>query len=191
MTLPSSGTLTTAQVAEELYGNSSALVDLTGTDARTLIGKPTGSVVFPDDFWGKSLAFDITIGTPASGDEWGYMDTPSWVWGTISPTDATCYPDGRTAAVGTKGHIFSLAYSLNAPHYGELYLRIGGTITDWPNVSSLPFNSIKIGSTTFNKSVITFSGAGDHGSGVPIVGYKIAQDVNPFVRGNNLVQFLS
>lgn len=132
----------------------------------------------------------ITIGSPASGDEWGYMDTPSWSWGTISPTNATCYPDGRTAAEGTKGHIFALSYSLNAPRYGGLYLRIGGTSTDYPSVDSLPFSAIKIGATTFNKSVISFSGGGDHGPGVPILEYKVAQDVNPFVRGNNTIQFM-
>lgn len=190
MALPSSGMITTQQISQELYGNTTTRVDLTGADARALAGKSTGTIVLPNDFWGKSLAFDITIGTPASGDEWGYMDTPSWVWGTISPTDATCYPDGRTAAVGTKGHIFSLAYSLNAPHYGGLYLRIGGTSTDWPSVTTLPFSAIKIGGTTFNKSVMAFSGGGDHGEGVPIMVYKIAQDVNPFVRGNNTIQFM-
>lgn len=54
MTLPSSGMLTTAQLSQELYGNTTTIVDLTGADARALAGKPTGVIVFPNDFWGKS-----------------------------------------------------------------------------------------------------------------------------------------
>lgn len=190
MTLPSSGTLTTAQVSQELYGNSTTVVDLTGADARALVGKSTGTIVFPNDFWGKSKGSTVTIGSPASGDQFGYMETSNWNWGTITPVNATVYPDGRLAAVGALGHIFSLAYSVNAPHYGSLVLRIGGTGTQWPNAASLPFTSLKIGATTYLRSVIERTGVGDHGPGVPIVEFKLAQGTNPFVRGNNTIQFL-
>lgn len=68
MALPTSGTLTTAQVSQELYGNTTTMVDLTGADVRNLIGKPTGTVIFPDDFYGKPNATSAPI--PVRGYGW-------------------------------------------------------------------------------------------------------------------------
>ncbi|MHA3884554.1 fibronectin type III domain-containing protein [Stutzerimonas degradans] len=55
MTLPSSGTLTSAQLAQELYGNSGATVTVPDAATRALTGKSTGALVFPTDFYGKPI----------------------------------------------------------------------------------------------------------------------------------------
>lgn len=68
MTLPSSGTLTTAQVSQEFYGNTTTVLDLTGSDVRDLIGKPSGTITFPDDFYGKSGSSSAAI--PVRGYGW-------------------------------------------------------------------------------------------------------------------------
>ena len=52
MTLPSSGSISIAQIATEL--GVSLPLDLNSTIARGLAGVPTGNVVMPTDFYGKS-----------------------------------------------------------------------------------------------------------------------------------------
>lgn len=161
MTLPSSGTLTTAQVAEELYGNSSALVDLTGADARTLIGKPTGSVVFPDDFWGKSSGYTTNITTVASGSSSTYDRSP--VIGSISPAYANI--DGSTNTSGAAGQIDYLNYQQDegTANY-SIVLEVSGSYS----LASLPFTAMRIHTTDISgnptyidatKSAITSVGA--------------------------------
>lgn len=52
MTLPSSGSISIAQIATEL--GVSLPLDLNSTIARGLAGVPTGNVVMPTNFYGKS-----------------------------------------------------------------------------------------------------------------------------------------
>lgn len=58
MTLPSSGSITLAQVATEL--GVSLPLNLNDASVRALAGKPTGSIVLPNDLWGKS-SYDGTV----------------------------------------------------------------------------------------------------------------------------------
>lgn len=59
MALPSSGSISVAQVAAEL--GLSLPLDLNDSRVRALAGKPTGNVTLPNDFWGKANA-KISIG---------------------------------------------------------------------------------------------------------------------------------
>lgn len=52
MTLPSSGTITLADIATEL--SVSLPIDLNDSNVRALAGVPSGSIVMPTDFYGKS-----------------------------------------------------------------------------------------------------------------------------------------
>ena len=54
MTLPSSGSISIAQIATEL--GLSLPLSLDDSRVRALAGKPSGSLTMPNDFWGKSLA---------------------------------------------------------------------------------------------------------------------------------------
>lgn len=66
MALPGSGAITSDQVLAEL-GRAGPL-SFTDSDVRTLIGVPSGPVVFPTNFYGKS---SVTL----SGD-WGNISAP-------------------------------------------------------------------------------------------------------------------
>ena len=68
MTLPSSGSITLAQVAAEL--GQSLPIDLNSAPVRALAGKPTGSVVMPTDFYGKS-SFSVTFNIGAQTSSLG------------------------------------------------------------------------------------------------------------------------
>lgn len=77
MTLPSSGQITIAMIATEL--GVSLPLDLNASNVRTLAGKPTGNVVMPTDFYGKSStdyvpnSFDVLniIASGAFGSNYG------------------------------------------------------------------------------------------------------------------------
>ena len=59
MALPSSGSISVAQVAAEL--GLSLPLDLNDSRVRALAGKPTGNVTLPNDFWGKSNGPTLSI----------------------------------------------------------------------------------------------------------------------------------
>ncbi|TPN11729.1 hypothetical protein [Mesorhizobium sp. B2-1-2] len=66
MTLPSSGSITIAQILNEI--GDSYPVTIPNANWRTLAGKPTGSLVIPTDFYGKSaVAIVDTKGPTAHG----------------------------------------------------------------------------------------------------------------------------
>lgn len=67
MALPSSGSVSIAQVAAEL--GLSLPLDLNDSRVRALAGKPTGNVTLPNDFWGKSNAPTLSISGGIS-QEW-------------------------------------------------------------------------------------------------------------------------
>lgn len=52
MPLPTSGAISVAQIATEM--GVSLPLDITSTAVRNFVGKPTGNIVIPNDFWGKS-----------------------------------------------------------------------------------------------------------------------------------------
>lgn len=58
MTLPASGSISIADIATEL--GVSLPIGLTDSNVRALAGVPSGNIVLPNDFWGKSnLSFPI------------------------------------------------------------------------------------------------------------------------------------
>lgn len=59
MTLPSSGSITLAQIAAEL--GQPLPIDLNSPSVRALAGKPTGLVTMPTDFYGKTANFAVPL----------------------------------------------------------------------------------------------------------------------------------
>lgn len=103
--------------------------------------------------------------------------------GSISPAGASVYPDGE-AAPGAVGEILDLAWSDDWPFYGVLQLRVQGDDTDWPDVASLPFDVLTIGSTEYLRTNLADAGSG---TGNRIFTWTVASD--PFVDGANAVAF--
>lgn len=68
MTLPASGTITAAQIREEL-GLSAGASFTIPTDVRTLTGVASGPIVWPNDFWGKSLSGVAIVDDGAEGSK--------------------------------------------------------------------------------------------------------------------------
>lgn len=154
MTLPTSGTLTSAQLAEEMYGDSTRSVTIPDADTRALAGKPTGTLVFPDDFYGKSSKYSIAATFATSGSLiTGFLRGQ---YGSLSPTYANV--DRVTTTSGAKGQIDVLRSSqdeVTTKHSVEL--TVVGTYT----LAELPFTSLTIpydgGSITLNKSNATLT----------------------------------
>lgn len=67
MTLPASGSITIAQIMAEI--GDSFPVTIPNANWRTLAGKPTGSLVIPNDFWGKSWRSVTLVDTSSSASE--------------------------------------------------------------------------------------------------------------------------
>lgn len=156
MTLPSSGTMTTAQLAQELYGNSGATVTVPDAATRALTGKSTGALVFPTDFYGKSARYAITATfatyqTLTTGYSRG-------VYGSISPAYANV--DGVTNAAGAAGQIDLLATTQDESTLAySLELVIVGSYT----LASLPFTTLRVAdanNVTYNKSNATLTVSG-------------------------------
>lgn len=83
MTLPASGPLTIAQILAEI--GDSFPVTIPNANWRTLAGKPTGALVIPDDFWGKSWSGvtevdnRTTFAASHSGVAFGATDAKRWI----------------------------------------------------------------------------------------------------------------
>lgn len=88
MALPSSGSISIAQVATEL--GLSLPLDLNDSRVRTLAGKPTGNITLPNDLWGKSSrSYSVAggfIAQSTGGSRPRYYDRGSW---TISKSPAS------------------------------------------------------------------------------------------------------
>jgi hypothetical protein len=65
MTLPASGTITGAQIRNEL-GIAAGSSFIVPTDVRVLTGVATGSIVWPNHFWGKSAVSQVATSGPTA-----------------------------------------------------------------------------------------------------------------------------
>lgn len=147
MTLPSSGTITLAQIATEL--GVSLPLDLNAANVRALAGKPSGNVVMPNDFWGKSsfavdfsigAEQDVTAGSPVSGNRRLYKLLTSSVSGgsgsytyswTSTPYDYSNFWLNQTTSSTAQ---ISQGYNINefdGPYYDEGTVTL--TVTDTAN----------------------------------------------------------
>lgn len=117
MALPTSGSISMAQIAGEL--GLSLPLDLNDSRVRALAGKPSGPISMPSDFYGKSAGPTVTIQITSSGTDtigggrrrdyfiatinWTGATTPSsysWGWGGYSAaltaaTSRTCRFNGQ------------------------------------------------------------------------------------------------
>lgn len=121
------------------------------------------------------------IVTSPNADAMGYSAFNSF--GDINPLGASVYPDGRITN-GEVGEVTELAWSSDNPYYGALQLRVRGTTDDWPSPASLPFETLTIGASTFQKSDLSAAGVGD--DDVVFAWYGAT---GPFVAGDNAVTF--
>lgn len=112
MALPSSGSITIAQIATEL--GLSLPLDLTDSRVRALAGKPSGSITMPNDLWGKS-SVTISIVGNMSAVRGGGRDS--------------LYDQG-TFSVSKSGGGSITAYSWNVwnDSHGRLYV-VDGSLT--------------------------------------------------------------
>lgn len=139
MTLPTSGTLTSAQLAQEMYGDSTRSVTIPDADTRALAGKPTGTLIFPDDFYGKSAApAGVTLTSAQVNSGWyGYSRLDTDTYGAISPAGASAIP-GAAASAGAHGEIVRLVSTFDGEGFWDLRIIVRGSF------ASPPFSSVTV-----------------------------------------------
>ncbi|RUW04056.1 MAG: hypothetical protein E5X94_00565 [Mesorhizobium sp.] len=108
MTLPSSGGLTVAQILAEI--GDSYPVTIPNANWRTLAGKPSGSLVIPTDFYGKTWRSVSLVHTSSSASE-------------VANYGAEVTGGGRWIAVIALGGNDASAYNLSATISG-----VAGTV---------------------------------------------------------------
>lgn len=95
MTLPASGSISIADIATEL--GVGLPLSLTASNVRALAGVPSGNIVLPNDFWGKSNvtitaanydAFNIGFAVYALGTDGVIYDNASPIGDWVAPTSA-------------------------------------------------------------------------------------------------------
>lgn len=147
MTLPTSGTLTSAQLAQEMYGDSTRSVTIPDADTRALAGKPTGTLIFPDDFYGKSAAPAgiILTSVQVSSGWYGFSRLDSDMDGSISPAGASAVP-GAAASIGTNGEILRMVSIYDGEGFWDLRVVVRGAY------ASPPFGAVTV------DQAATFSG---------------------------------
>ena len=123
----------------------------------------------------------ITSAATSPNYMWGYSENNGA--GSISPVGATVYPGGSLAPGGL-GELLDLAWSDDWPYYGGLQLRVRGDSRDWPDVASLPFVSVQIGSNTFSVADLQLRGYGTN-----TMVFEWPSAANPFADGANPIVF--
>tara|TARA_R100000935_G_scaffold9944_1_gene19939 strand:- start:167 stop:736 length:570 start_codon:yes stop_codon:yes gene_type:complete len=160
VTLPTSGAITTAQIAQELYGDSTRLVAIPSADTRALVGKLVGPLVFPTDFYGKSIATEITIvegGSSVDVYAQGYSDGSSGLgsFGSINPTNAAAIA-GQLTSTGNariKEIIHSGDRAVSSP--STIRLRVEGTYS----IASLPFTTMTVSNSPDTPNTVVLNKA--------------------------------
>lgn len=182
MTLPSSGTMTSAQLAQELYGSSGAAVTVPDSATRTLTGKSTGALVFPTDFYGKSKGISLaSVSIPSDRTNTGFIKGS---YGSVSPAFANVNPAASPSS-GAAGEIIQLDWIAavpNDPGYpAKLTLFLNGT---YASAAALPFTTLDIDSSvTLNKSTAAFLSSG----GATSLAWTLAS--NPIPAGSHSLVF--
>lgn len=110
MTLPASGALTTTQILAEI--GDGYPVTIPNANWRTLAGKPTGSLIMPNDFWGKTWSGG---GSPATKSFIANYDS-SGTSATISTGTAAA---SRVIVVAVSWHEGSSHETLSSLKFGN------------------------------------------------------------------------
>jgi len=139
MTLPASGAISTAQIRTELGGSGPVVIP--STEVRELVKKPTGSIVLPNDFWGKSAAALSASASPVdvNGDGGGLAPiTVTTNSTTVTPSNGTApytyswsriSGDSRVFAVSPTAATTAFRYT-NAPVWTVAIATFRCTVTD-------------------------------------------------------------
>ena len=142
MTLPSSGGLSIGQILAEI--GDSYPVTIPNANWRTLAGKPSGSLVIPTDFYGKSWRSASLVYTSSSASE-------------TAQYGADVVGGGRWIAVIAVGGNSSSAYNLSATISG-----VAGTVIETHSSGDGSGNAtgtaIIVGQPTGTSGTVTVSG---------------------------------
>lgn len=116
MTLPSSGSISTAQIQAEI--GDTGTITIPDANTRTLTGKSTGALVIPTDFYGKTWGGGGGGAyIPAAGsytyEDWDSVSTTITGPGTSVTWTWSASPDGVTAthASGASGTDITFTYT--------------------------------------------------------------------------------
>lgn len=150
MTLPSSGSITFAQIATEL-GRTGTSVSLNQADVAALAGKTTSSqIIVPNDFWGKS-ASDYT---PDAVD-WANITGSN---GQFGHTNASKSITGINPSIVLRPTLSNLTTSGGFLSGGEIRAHVGVTPTVlWTYNGGTTNNTI----TVSNNDTVYFSASVD------------------------------
>ena len=97
---------------------------------------------------------------------------------------ASVYP-GITVLPDDLGEILEIWWTDGNPLYGGVQLRVRCAASEFLTVAELPFSTLTIGETVFDKADLSSGGYG--GGGQVFQWYSVSE--NPFVVGNNVLRF--
>lgn len=147
MALPSSGSISIAQVATEL--GLSLPLDLNDSRVRALAGKPTGNITLPNDLWGKSNGPTLSIGVNFYQETVSFNSvrdvatvTLNWT-GSTAPTSYSWAWEGYSVSI-------SGATSRTATFRGQNYneFELGGEDNGYA-VCTAVFNGVSYTASTY------------------------------------------
>lgn len=132
MPLPTSGSITIAQIASEM--GASLPLDITSTTVRNFVGKPTGNVVIPNDFYGKGAVNAYIVITASNEPVGGGLYRDRFVCSvSISGATVTSYSwtvtDYNGMLVGASGTTTSSTRTLTGPTYNPMNITDSGFFT--------------------------------------------------------------
>lgn len=137
MPLPSSGSISIAQVAAEM--GVSLPLDITSTAVRNFVGKPTGNVILPNDFWGKSSRTVSVNGfmSPQSGGGSNQRDRGTFTVGTSPAATITAWAwDFYDPGYGlSSSSPTASSFTLTGPYYDPNNFPAYWDVTIWCTVT--------------------------------------------------------
>ena len=127
------GSTTGQSINLELSQSATAQVSLNDTNVRTLAAVPSGAIIVPTNFYGKSSSYSysgtMTQGIDTSGLYTGYGFVRSTPTGSISPNDTTILEVYKLNNGSQWFFIVTLATPIGTPQSYWTTVTIGGSFS--------------------------------------------------------------
>ena len=163
MATPASGTISLNQVHVEAGGSSGSQCSFNDSDIRSICASGLGTSLSMSNMYARAADFQAsaTVGYGSTHYQLAYANYTTnykgYVAGITSPANLSPTSDSDYMGGGTIGNVSISSISTNFPLHTFIISCGGASSSNVPNDDNNVFNSVVVGSTTFDRGAFSFS----------------------------------